>query len=136
MGDYTAKRIGDMEAVFRGSFKRARAELGVEAFGMHETNHSGLVEAIRPAPRRTGIKAMAAAAGVAALLFAHLPLDDSRTSHATHYASIASALSKAHHGGPQRRFRRVLGRGFFECYHKTKWVLSHKKFYRYFPWFL
>jgi mannose-6-phosphate isomerase-like protein (cupin superfamily) len=34
MADYTVKRIGDMEAVFRGSFKRARAELGVEAFGM------------------------------------------------------------------------------------------------------
>jgi mannose-6-phosphate isomerase-like protein (cupin superfamily) len=34
MADYTAKRIGDMEAVFRGSFHRARAELGVEAFGM------------------------------------------------------------------------------------------------------
>lgn len=34
MADYTAKQIGDMEAVFRGSFYRARAELGVEAFGM------------------------------------------------------------------------------------------------------
>src|SRR3954447_12254519 len=34
MGDYTAKKIGEMEAVFRGSFKRARAELGVESFGM------------------------------------------------------------------------------------------------------
>ncbi|HEY0632327.1 MAG TPA: cupin domain-containing protein [Thermoleophilaceae bacterium] len=34
MGDYTAKRIDDMEAVFAGGFKRARAELGVEAFGM------------------------------------------------------------------------------------------------------
>ena len=34
MGDYTAKRIDDMEAVFRGGFKRARAELGVESFGM------------------------------------------------------------------------------------------------------
>jgi mannose-6-phosphate isomerase-like protein (cupin superfamily) len=34
MADYTAKRIGDMEAVFRGSFVRVRAELGVEAFGM------------------------------------------------------------------------------------------------------
>jgi mannose-6-phosphate isomerase-like protein (cupin superfamily) len=34
MADYTVKRIGDMEAVFGGSFKRARAELGVEAFGM------------------------------------------------------------------------------------------------------
>jgi mannose-6-phosphate isomerase-like protein (cupin superfamily) len=34
MADYTAKRIDDMEAVFRGGFKRARAELGVESFGM------------------------------------------------------------------------------------------------------
>lgn len=28
------KRIDEMEAVFRGAFKRARAELGVESFGM------------------------------------------------------------------------------------------------------
>jgi len=34
MGDYTVKRIDDMEAVFAGAFKRARAELGVESFGM------------------------------------------------------------------------------------------------------
>jgi mannose-6-phosphate isomerase-like protein (cupin superfamily) len=34
MGDYTAKRIDDMEAVFGGGFKRARAELGVGSFGM------------------------------------------------------------------------------------------------------
>lgn len=34
MADYTAKRIDDMEAIFRGGFKRARAELGVESFGM------------------------------------------------------------------------------------------------------
>jgi mannose-6-phosphate isomerase-like protein (cupin superfamily) len=34
MGDYTAKRIDDMEAIYGGGFKRARAELGVEAFGM------------------------------------------------------------------------------------------------------
>ena len=34
MPDYTAKRIDDMEAVFLGGFKRARAELGVESFGM------------------------------------------------------------------------------------------------------
>lgn len=34
MADYTAKRIDDMESAFRGAFKRARAELGVEAFGM------------------------------------------------------------------------------------------------------
>lgn len=34
MSDYTVKRIDEMEAVFRGAFKRARAELGVESFGM------------------------------------------------------------------------------------------------------
>jgi mannose-6-phosphate isomerase-like protein (cupin superfamily) len=34
MGAYTAKRIDEMEAVFLGSFKRVRAELGVEAFGI------------------------------------------------------------------------------------------------------
>ncbi|HEX8074665.1 MAG TPA: cupin domain-containing protein [Thermoleophilaceae bacterium] len=34
MADYTVKRIDDMEAAFRGGFKRARAELGVESFGM------------------------------------------------------------------------------------------------------
>jgi mannose-6-phosphate isomerase-like protein (cupin superfamily) len=34
MGDYTAKQIDEMEAAFLGGFKRARAELGVEAFGM------------------------------------------------------------------------------------------------------
>ena len=34
MGEYTVKRIDDMEAVFLGAFKRARAELGVESFGL------------------------------------------------------------------------------------------------------
>lgn len=34
MSDYTVKKIDEMEAVFRGGFKRARAELGVESFGM------------------------------------------------------------------------------------------------------
>jgi mannose-6-phosphate isomerase-like protein (cupin superfamily) len=34
MSDYTAKRIDDIEAIYGGGFKRARAELGVEAFGM------------------------------------------------------------------------------------------------------
>lgn len=34
MGSYTVKRIDEMEAVFGGGFKRARAELGVESFGM------------------------------------------------------------------------------------------------------
>jgi mannose-6-phosphate isomerase-like protein (cupin superfamily) len=34
MGDYTAKRIDEMETAFAGAFKRARAELGVESFGM------------------------------------------------------------------------------------------------------
>jgi mannose-6-phosphate isomerase-like protein (cupin superfamily) len=34
MAGYTVKKIDDMEAVFGGGFKRARAELGVESFGM------------------------------------------------------------------------------------------------------
>ena len=34
MADYTAKQIDDMEAIYGGGFKRARAELGVQAFGM------------------------------------------------------------------------------------------------------
>ena len=34
MPDVQAKRIDEMEAVFGGAFKRARAELGVESFGM------------------------------------------------------------------------------------------------------
>jgi mannose-6-phosphate isomerase-like protein (cupin superfamily) len=33
MADYTAKRIGEMEAGFGGGFVKARAELGVTAFG-------------------------------------------------------------------------------------------------------
>jgi hypothetical protein len=34
MSDYTVKKIDEMEAVFLGGFKRARAELGVESFGL------------------------------------------------------------------------------------------------------
>jgi mannose-6-phosphate isomerase-like protein (cupin superfamily) len=34
MSRYAVKEIDEMEAVFRGAFKRARAELGVESFGM------------------------------------------------------------------------------------------------------
>jgi len=34
MSDYTAKQIDEMEAAFGGGFKKARAELGVESFGM------------------------------------------------------------------------------------------------------
>ena len=34
MSDYTAKRIKDMQAGFGGGFVKARAELGVTAFGM------------------------------------------------------------------------------------------------------
>jgi mannose-6-phosphate isomerase-like protein (cupin superfamily) len=33
MADYTAKRIEQMEAAFGGGFVKARAELGVSAFG-------------------------------------------------------------------------------------------------------
>jgi mannose-6-phosphate isomerase-like protein (cupin superfamily) len=34
MADYTAKRIDEMEAGFGGGFVKARAELGVSAFGL------------------------------------------------------------------------------------------------------
>ena len=34
MGDYAVKRIDDMEAIYGGAFKRARAELGASSFGM------------------------------------------------------------------------------------------------------
>jgi uncharacterized cupin superfamily protein len=34
VADYTLKRIDEMDAGFSGGFKRARAELGVESFGM------------------------------------------------------------------------------------------------------
>ena len=34
MSGYTVKKIDEMEAVYLGAFKRARAELGVESFGM------------------------------------------------------------------------------------------------------
>ena len=34
MADYTAKRVSEMEAGFQGGFVKARAELGVTAFGM------------------------------------------------------------------------------------------------------
>lgn len=34
MSNHAVKRIDEMEAVYLGAFKRARAELGVESFGM------------------------------------------------------------------------------------------------------
>ena len=34
MAGYAVKKIDEMEAVYGGAYKRARAELGVEAFGM------------------------------------------------------------------------------------------------------
>lgn len=34
MGNFAVRKIDEMEAVFGGGFKRARAELGVESFGM------------------------------------------------------------------------------------------------------
>jgi mannose-6-phosphate isomerase-like protein (cupin superfamily) len=34
MAGYAVKQIDDMEAAFLGGFKRARAELGVESFGL------------------------------------------------------------------------------------------------------
>lgn len=34
MSDYTVKKIDEMEGVYLGAFKRARAELGASAFGL------------------------------------------------------------------------------------------------------
>jgi len=34
MGEYTVKRIDELESIYGGAFKRARAELGVSSFGM------------------------------------------------------------------------------------------------------
>ena len=34
MSGYAVRKIDEMEAIYRGAFKRARAELGVESFGM------------------------------------------------------------------------------------------------------
>jgi hypothetical protein len=34
MGGYAVKKIDEMEAIYLGSFKRVRAELGVESFGI------------------------------------------------------------------------------------------------------
>jgi mannose-6-phosphate isomerase-like protein (cupin superfamily) len=34
MSEYTVKKIDEMEGVYLGAFKRARAELGVSSFGM------------------------------------------------------------------------------------------------------
>jgi uncharacterized cupin superfamily protein len=34
MPDYTAKRIDDMEALFRGAMRKVRAELGLTSFGV------------------------------------------------------------------------------------------------------
>ena len=35
MADMTVKQVGDMEAIFYGTFKRAGAELGLGSFGMN-----------------------------------------------------------------------------------------------------
>jgi mannose-6-phosphate isomerase-like protein (cupin superfamily) len=34
MPDYAVKKIDDMEAIYLGAFKRARAELGISSFGL------------------------------------------------------------------------------------------------------
>ncbi len=34
MAEFAVKRIDDMEAIYGGAFKRARAELGIESFGI------------------------------------------------------------------------------------------------------
>ena len=34
MADFAVKRIDEMEAIYAGAFKRARAELGIQSFGL------------------------------------------------------------------------------------------------------
>ena len=34
MADYTAKQIGDMEGFYKGLYRKARAEIGAESFGL------------------------------------------------------------------------------------------------------
>jgi len=38
MADVTVKKISEMESLYEGSFVRARAEMGVESFGMQVMN--------------------------------------------------------------------------------------------------
>jgi tetratricopeptide (TPR) repeat protein len=44
-------------------------------------------------PRRRSL-ALAATAGIGALAFAHIPLENARASRATHYAAIATTLAR------------------------------------------
>jgi mannose-6-phosphate isomerase-like protein (cupin superfamily) len=41
MDSYEVKKIDEMEAIYGGGFKRARAELGVESFGMQVLDFPG-----------------------------------------------------------------------------------------------
>ena len=34
MADYTVKKVDEMDSAYRGAYKRVRAELGVESFGL------------------------------------------------------------------------------------------------------
>ena len=45
MADYAVRRIDEMEAIVRGSFKKARAELGVSSFGIQVIDMPPNVEA-------------------------------------------------------------------------------------------
>ena len=45
MADYAVRRIDDMEAIVRGSFKKARAELGVTSFGIQVIDMPPNIEA-------------------------------------------------------------------------------------------
>jgi len=70
MPGYAVKNIDDMEAIYRGGFKRARAELGVESFGLqvldfppnvhrypeHDHSHDGQEEVYVPVSGRGEIE--------------------------------------------------------------------------------
>ena len=47
MTDFAVKRIDEMEAIYAGAFKRARAELGIHAFGLQVIDMPLAVRAAR-----------------------------------------------------------------------------------------
>jgi hypothetical protein len=53
MADYVIKKIDEMEAIYAGSYKRARAELDVEAFGFQVIpTHTSTPSTIMPRTAR------------------------------------------------------------------------------------
>jgi mannose-6-phosphate isomerase-like protein (cupin superfamily) len=107
MADCDVKRIDDMEAAFLGSFKRARAELGVESFGMqvidlppsfdrypeHDHSHDGQEE----------VFVALRGSGEVEVDGERLPLDDN------HIARVGPAAPRKVYSGPDGLRVLVLG---------------------------